>query len=350
MRRVLICCLGLGAFLVGAVAASDGKVLGSGRGPEDLTITDTGRVSYSATVRPAGRPTAAFFQYGLGSRYREPRPPGVVYDESTPILHLRGDFGTYRIFGRASKLVPNALYHVRLVASSAAGTVHSPDTTFVTAKDPPPPTPRIGATLNLQPISGLVLIEPPPSTPAGTSQIARLTAGQGFLPLTENRQRSIDGQIDARAGALMVVVASPRAHRTQRVRVAGGLLSVTQPRNGPDRGLSTLDLHVSEFAGAPTYSGCAQTPAGPSARRARTAQADSTVLQTVRASDQAGRFRTRDRDSVAMAGGAGTVWDTIQRCDGTLTVVRRGTVIVSDLGLGSTIAVQAGQSYLAQAR
>jgi D-serine deaminase-like pyridoxal phosphate-dependent protein len=82
---------------------------------------------------------------------------------------------------------------------------------------------------------------------------------------------------------------------------------------------------------------------------ARTAQSSSLVLQTLRARDQDGRFRTRGRYSATTVTGAGTVWDTIDRCDGTLTVVHRGTVIVSDLGLGTTIALHAGQRYLAKA-
>jgi hypothetical protein len=73
------------------------------------------------------------------------------------------------------------------------------------------------------------------------------------------------------------------------------------------------------------------------------------VLQTLRARDQSGRFRTLGRYSAATVSSTGTVWDTIDRCDGTLTIVQRGTAIVSDLGLGTTIAVHAGQRYLAKA-
>jgi hypothetical protein len=45
----------------------------------------------------------------------------------------------------------------------------------------------------------------------------------------------------------------------------------------------------------------------------------------------------------------GTEWDTIDRCDGTLTVVHRGTVLVTDFRRKITIPVRAGKSYLAAA-
>jgi hypothetical protein len=60
-----------------------------------------------------------------------------------------------------------------------------------------------------------------------------------------------------------------------------------------------------------------------------------------------GRFGTRGRYSAATV--RGTVWDTVDRCDGTLTVVRRGTVLVTDFVRHVTVAVRAGQSYLASA-
>jgi hypothetical protein len=43
------------------------------------------------------------------------------------------------------------------------------------------------------------------------------------------------------------------------------------------------------------------------------------------------------------------VWDTVDRCDGTLTVVHRGTVNVFDFGRRKTIVVHAHHQYLAKA-
>jgi hypothetical protein len=378
---LLACLVGVGVFLVGAVAVSGGRVLGPARGvsrlvrqvlrlgatgtesaalgrggvrglggfADDLTLAGTGTVSFSAVVKPNGRVTTAYFEFGLGTRYREPRPSGVVYDQSTPKVHLGPGFGPHSVSGRVSGLVPNALYHLRLVALSSAGTVYSRDAPFRTAKDPAPPIPRIGATMNVEPVSGLVFFQPPRSK-SSDAGVAGLVAGDGFLPLTEPRQLPIDSQIDPRAGAMRLVLASPQRPHNQRVTLAGGLFSLSQTRHGLEKGLTTLDLLEDDFPGAPTYNSCVvHTSADALDAEARTAQSSSLVLQTLRARDQDGRFRTRGRYSATTVTGAGTVWDTIDRCDGTLTVVHRGTVIVSDLGLGTTIALHAGQRYLAKA-
>jgi hypothetical protein len=44
----------------------------------------------------------------------------------------------------------------------------------------------------------------------------------------------------------------------------------------------------------------------------------------------------------------GTIWEMIDRCDGTLTRVRRGRVAVRDFGRRKTVVVRAGKSYLAR--
>jgi hypothetical protein len=334
---LLACLVGIGLLPLGIVPVSRARVLSMGSGglSADLTVAGTGTASFSAAVRPHGRATTAFFQFGLAARYREPRPRGAVYDESTPPVHLAPALGSYSVSGRVSGLVPNALYNLRLVASSSAGTVYSPEATFRTLKDPAPGLPLIATTMNLAPVSGLVLHRFPRGRPSHAGAVARLVQGSGFLPLTETRQLPIGSQIDARAGALRLTVAG--SPRPQQFTLAGALVSVTQTRGGPGGGLTTVRLLEGAFPGAPTYDGC---PAAPSS---------SEVLQTLRASDLDGSLQTRGRYSSATGQGAGAVWDTIDRCDGTLTVVHRGTVIVSDLPLGGTFTVRAGQLYLARA-
>ena len=72
------------------------------------------------------------------------------------------------------------------------------------------------------------------------------------------------------------------------------------------------------------------------------------VLQTLHARDHNGRFGTRGRYSAGTV--RGTVWDTVDRCDGTLTIVKRGTVRVFDFRRKITITLHAGKRYLARAR
>jgi len=61
-----------------------------------------------------------------------------------------------------------------------------------------------------------------------------------------------------------------------------------------------------------------------------------------------GKFRTNGKYSSATV--RGTIWLTTDRCDGTLTTVKRGTVSVRDLRRHKTVTVKAGHSYLARAR
>jgi hypothetical protein len=59
-----------------------------------------------------------------------------------------------------------------------------------------------------------------------------------------------------------------------------------------------------------------------------------------------GRFRSRGRFSTATV--RGTEWSVIDRCDGTLTTVKRGTVAVRDRVKHRTVTLRSGQSYLAR--
>jgi hypothetical protein len=65
------------------------------------------------------------------------------------------------------------------------------------------------------------------------------------------------------------------------------------------------------------------------------------------ASDHKGRFRTRGSNAVATV--RGTSWYMSDRCDGTYTRVKRGSVSVRDLRSGRTVALRAGESHLAPA-
>jgi hypothetical protein len=65
-------------------------------------------------------------------------------------------------------------------------------------------------------------------------------------------------------------------------------------------------------------------------------------------SDSGGRFRTHGRHSQATV--RGTRWLTEDRCDGTLTRVTEGAVVVRDFARHRNIVVSAGHSYLARKR
>src|SRR5439155_449664 len=70
-----------------------------------------------------------------------------------------------------------------------------------------------------------------------------------------------------------------------------------------------------------------------------------TGVRTLWARDNRGRFSTRGENSIATV--RGTYWETVDRCDGTLTVVAKGAVSVRDIHRHHTVLLRAGRSYLA---
>jgi hypothetical protein len=316
------------------------------------TVRSSTAAGFSGSVNPEGSSTSAHFVFGLDARYRGAGASGIVYDQSTATAPVGSDFAAHQVSLSATGLVPNALYHVKLVATSAAGTTSGPDQTFMTGKDQAPPPPVLGRQVNVVPIKGLVFIKPPPGKAITAGQFgSAFTKGTGFVPLTEARQVPSGSQIDARRGTLSLVTAtSTRRGKIQSVTLGGGLFTSVQARGAPQKGLTTLTLIEGAFKGAPSFGGCGAHAAvdggpdgGPLARTALSRR----VLQTLHASDRHGRFRTRGRYSAGTV--RGTQWDTSDRCDGTLTTVHRGTVDVFDFARRKTIAVHAGHHYLAKA-
>jgi hypothetical protein len=60
-----------------------------------------------------------------------------------------------------------------------------------------------------------------------------------------------------------------------------------------------------------------------------------------------GRFKTKGKYASATV--RGTNWETADQCDGTLTTVTEGAVLVRDIRLKKNVVVKAGGSYLAKA-
>jgi hypothetical protein len=296
---------------------------------------------FSGSVNPNGLATSTHFEYGLDPKYTGGGP--IVYTDATPTVALGAGSAAVPVSQSVSGLVPFAVYHVRLVAVNAAGTVTGPDQPLTTAKLPNPPPPVLGQDENAMPISGLVFIK----FPAGKGpHLAGVVKGQGFIPLTQARQVPVGSQIDARRGTLNLVVATTKRHRTNTARLAGGLFSLAQQRTGPSKGVSTLALLENAFPGAPSYSTCTTKKTGKSVL-AGIAKLNPKILQTLSVSDNNGKFRTKGRYSAATE--RGTSWATEDRCDGTLTIVKRGTVNVQDFHTRKTVIVRAGHSFLASA-
>lgn len=297
---------------------------------------------FSGSVNPEGLPTTAHFEYGLDARYKL----GSSYDHQTPDQPVGADTSSHQVTASVTDLVPNAFYHVRLVAANSLGPTYGPDQAFKTAADPAPPAPTLAKTFNVATVSGVVFIKLPNKHHAAADGI---TKGAGFIPLTEARQLPPGTQVDARQGGLKLIAAAASVQhigKTQNGTFSGGLFKITsQVRSGIQEGLTTLTLQEDVFPGSPSYKSCSAHTAGGFDRLAFPA-ISKRILQALHASVH-GRFRTRGRFAAGTV--RGTAWQIDDRCDGTWQRVNRGIVDVFDFHLRTTIPVRAGHVYLAKA-
>lgn len=176
----------------------------------------------------------------------------------------------------------------------------------------PPPTP--GLNVNATPIAGNVLVKQ-----AGTAQ---------FVPLSQPSLVPVGSQFDATKGRLELTAARAGGI-TDTSQFYDGTFQVSQPT---PTALAELRLVLGDFSvcSVPSF-----TAADKNKRRVRRLWGSGK-----------GKFRTRGRYSSATV--RGTVWRTEDRCDGTLTQVREGSVTVRDIGRKKDIVVRAGKSYLAE--
>jgi Ca2+-binding RTX toxin-like protein len=144
------------------------------------------------------------------------------------------------------------------------------------------------------------------------------------VPLRDAIGVPLEGtKLDATAGSVRLTAA-----RSGRGTFSGdfsqGAFLVKQPRSGG--GLTELTL-----TGGASLSKCAR---------------GSHAVQRRLFGRAHGRFRSRGRFSTATV--RGTEWTVADRCDGTLTIVKRGSVRVRDLVRKRTVTLKSGRSYLAR--
>ena len=281
-------------------------------------ISTTG-ASFSSTVNPEGQVTTVVFQYGIDARFRPGGGSGIVYDQSTQPQTLPADSTNHPVTAAVTGLVPNALYHMRVVATNATGTTVGPDQTFTTPADPAPPPPVLAKSVNAKPVSGQVF----------------LLVGGKLVPLTEADQLRAGTVVDTRHGSLQLTTASSQKKKRQTGTFGGGIFKITQVRSG----LTTLSLVENALKGAPSFASC-------KTKGAHAAAVSKKVLQLLHSSAK-GKFRTKGRYAAATV--RGTKWTIADRCDGTLTHDLTDSVVVNDFVLHKTIVLHAGQSYLAKA-
>jgi hypothetical protein len=199
------------------------------------------------------------------------------------------------------------------------------------------PAPTLGEEVNVDVVKGTVLV----AVPAGRSARGRgaraSQKGLTFVPLQEARQIPTGSILDTKRGTVQLQSATGSGTRLQDGKFTAGIFQVLQSRKKRDKGLTELRLKGASFNRCRT-------------RRSSGASAAALSKRTIRSlrGNAKGRFRTRGKHSAATV--RGTIWITADRCDGTLTKVRRGRVAVRDFRRKKTVIVRAGKSYLAKAR
>jgi hypothetical protein len=182
----------------------------------------------------------------------------------------------------------------------------------VTAFALPPPTPA--QNVNAVPVQGDVLVKV-----AGSDQ---------FVPLAAPRQVPVGSQFDATRGRVELTAARVGGITDTSVFYEGAFeLSQQTPS-----AIAELRLLLGDFSvcSLPSF------------------QAVNKNRRPVRRLWGSGRGKYRTRGRYSSATVRGTVWKTEDRCDGTLTQVREGSVTVRDFGRQKNIVVRAGRSYLAE--
>jgi hypothetical protein len=209
---------------------------------------------------------------------------------------------------------------------AVGGTPVPPVVTEPPTPVPPTPTPTIVIEPPvLLPVAGVTVV----SRPESGSVRVRVPGAAAFAPLEGAQTIPVGATVDARKGAVTVV--SDAGGSTASARVAAGIFTIRQARAAG----SIPSLVVATAAGQARA--CAPGRPRPRSR--------SGVVRKLSGATQ-GTFRVVPKKGIVT--GRNATWTTADRCDGTLTTVRRGRVTVRR-GHRS-IRVSAGHRYRIAAR
>ncbi|MCA1689141.1 MAG: hypothetical protein LC720_01425, partial [Actinobacteria bacterium] len=298
--------------------------------------TRRGQITDTATLAGALDPTGTitFDVYGPG----DPTCTGPPAARTTRPVRANGSYVS------APYVVPMAGVY-RFVAAYSGDAANAPVATAcgdpgeaVTVTNPPPPV--LGHSFQVGPLTGTIRYALPAVVVAHLS-LAHAAKGLGFAPLSESRTLPVGSVIDATGGVARITSAAGATGEVQVGDFGAGEFKVLQDRRA--HGLTQLDLMI----GRSSTQACAPTAGAVRARAPAVGRRLSAKVLALLRADVAGRFRTRGRFSSATV--RGTSWDTVELCDGTLTRVHRGSVVVADLRRARNIVVGAGRRYLARA-
>jgi hypothetical protein len=209
-----------------------------------------------------------------------------------------------------------------LAASAPPGTISPPPT--LEPREPltdderlnqlPPPV--AGKTVNIGVRKGRIFVKIPPS--------------KKFVELKDPLQIPLGATIDARKGRVNLVSAADQKGTLQLGWFYDGVFTIGQTRGA--KPITSLKL-------AEALARCPKGKASAAAAKKKSRKLWG---------EGKGSFRTDGRFSSATV--RGTRWLVTDRCDGTLTKVTEGSVLVRDVRKRKNILVRAGKQYLARAK
>ena len=189
------------------------------------------------------------------------------------------------------------------------------------------PKPAFGKRVNVATVSGVVRIG------------VRSSGGIRFVKLTAARQIAVGSLLDTRKGKVRLQSARNKAGKRQNGDFSGGRFKVLQSKKRKAKGLTEARLTGGNFKS------CGGTTVRGSRGSGVEARASARRIRRLRGSAN-GRYKTGGRRSAATV--RGTVWTVTDQCNGTLTKVAKGRVVVRDFGRKKNIIVRGGGSYLAR--
>jgi hypothetical protein len=183
------------------------------------------------------------------------------------------------------------------------------------------PPPVAGKPVNVGVRKGRIFVKIPPS--------------KKFVELTDPRQIPIGSTIDARKGRVNLISAADRQGTPQLAWFYDGVFTIGQTAGA--KPITSLKL-------AEALARC------PKAKRSTASAVTAAAKKKTRKlwGEGKGNFRTDGKFSSATV--RGTKWLVTDRCDGTLTRVTEGSVLVRDFRKRKNVLVRAGKTYLARAK
>jgi hypothetical protein len=332
LTRVLTSLLALLAVCAPiAYAHDESSGPASGKAPEPPKVSDTAAISITdtgatlrANIEPKGDDssavqTAYHFEFGTST----------AFASSTANGYLQSGQKKTTVTAPVEGLTPGTIYVYRAVASNAAGTTYGERKTFKTKGKAHPtpngpkspksdePAPALGHSVVAEAASGVVMV--------------RKHGSDEFVPLDDAAKVPVDSTFDATNGTVLIEAARGGGESNTGA-FHGGVFKVHQSHEG--KGMTRIALRGGDFSSCPN---------GASARALRSRHGGG--VRKLWGKDHGGRFKTSGRGSVATV--RGTVWYTEDRCDGTLTKVKKGAVMVRERGTGRHKLLHRGQGFFA---